>query len=254
MKRIWASVAVVGILIVLALSIPSASSTTSQAFQKFAVWYPPYDGRIGFSNQVEIDLNLTSGTSVFGFGIPVNVSAAGGVFAPGFNGHLSNVTITFRGAKPYSSQPGSGVEVGGAPAVSGVVLYPASSCYIHANGVIFSQPYLCGLSSRIVWQNAGTYSPFLTINFNNGTAPLTENLTADIVTVVAPPPNVVITDTFGSATTQYVAVEGINWFDVFIGVVFLIGVVAVAVSVIFRKKLRKYRRIRKLLEILGAGH
>jgi hypothetical protein len=184
--------------------LPTLASNPDQAFQKFAVRYPPYNGNIGFANQVEIDLNLTSRALSFAAGVPVNVSAAGGVFAPGFDGHLENVTITFNGANSYQSQPGSGVSVGGAPPIAGVVLYPVSQCYIHANGVIFSQPYLCGYPNNIVWSKAGTYHPFLVINFNNGTAPLTENLTSDVVTVVAAPEIIALTDNFGSTTTQYV--------------------------------------------------
>ena len=231
--RVSVTIAFVVLLAVgMMLYVQPIEASNSAKAQKFAIWYPPLGDCIGCGNysQLEIDLYLTptGSNSTIRTGEPVNMTAAGGVWPDdrSLGPSIKNVTILFGGANPYTTQPQNGITVGGAPPIPGVVLYPSTDCPWHANGAIFSQPYLCGYPNYIVWPKAGTYHPTMTIYPNNGSAPYFENLTTDIVTVVAAQ---VITSV--SVSTEPVIVQpggflGLAWYDwlgVFVGVATFVG-------------------------------
>jgi len=199
---------VVVTLLLLALGSAASfqASSTSDAFKKFSFsYFPSFDtGRIGVFNQMEIELNLTSSGDAFYNGVPVTVSAAGGIFSNSSNSYVQNVTILFTGSTPDESQPANGIILGQV-IVAGIVLFPTSYCATRQNGVIFSEPILCGFNNTIIWQNAGTYHPIVTVYYNNGTEPFVDNdaSPSDTISVTQAPPIVTFSSTIMTTTTNY---------------------------------------------------
>jgi hypothetical protein len=232
------------ILVVAGVGLPSgttsAAPTFNGAFQKFDVFYPPQAPNsfvFGTANQIQIDLNLTSSVAEFTAGAPAKVSAAGSVSYT-LNEQIKNVTITFVGANPFETQPNQGIMAGGPPAISGVVLYPTpdSQCLVKPSNRL--DTLLCGNSNDIVWPSAISSHPFITINLNNGSAPLIEDdlASSDVVTVAT-------STIISNPTNQYS--QNVQTYTAVAVVVLMLGDGVVAIFTLNSKKKKGRGPIRR---------
>jgi hypothetical protein len=180
-------------------------------FQRYPIFYPPYNGAIGTANQVIIEVNITANGRLVD-GKTATVSAVGSASSP-FSSNITSVFITYVGAEPaLNTSYATGLVLYG-PNFGKIVLVPSTNCPTHPSGIILDT-ILCGSSTQIIWPNAGAYYPLLSIRLNNGKT-LNETIT-DYLTPVLSSSNLQTEQTnrintaFSIALVSFGFMEGVN--------------------------------------------
>ncbi|OLB68576.1 hypothetical protein AUI06_10650 [archaeon 13_2_20CM_2_52_21] len=150
-------------------------------FQRFPIFYPSYNGKIGTSNQVIIEVNVSaSGRLVEGK--TATISAVGSASPPLAN-NITDVSLTFEGAEPaYNTSYTSGLLLY-SPNFGRVDLVPNNNCPTHPTGVTLDL-ILCGSATNVIWPIVGAYAAFLSIDLNNGKS-LNETLSGYKISVLS---------------------------------------------------------------------